>query len=202
MADDLTGIPRIQNPVYLYRGFAFRRLFRYKDETGTAYNLSGYTGRYVFRAVDGTFAASIEANVGNGRLTFPPLASAAGTAALSGNGVASVTLTNAGNGYATPPAVSLTGGGGTGATAIATLLDGYVGSVVVTAPGTGYTAPPAVAFTAPDGQPYNIQVLIPGSATITGAPDTEYLGVLILTEPGGYSQPLVSETVYPQDFSP
>ena len=92
---DLTGIPRFEDPVYMYRGFPWRLLMRYKDPTGTAYNLTGYTGRFVFRAPDGTFAASIEANPGNGRLTFPPATNATATAALSGGGVAAVLASGA-----------------------------------------------------------------------------------------------------------
>lgn len=199
---DLTGIPRFEDPVYLFRGFPFRLLMRYKDSTGTAYNLTGYTGRFVFRADDGTFATGIEANTTNGYLTFPGSVTATGNASLSGGGVSTVTLVNEGNGYATPPLVTFSGGGGTGAAAVANLVNGYVGSVVVTAPGTGYGSAPAVTIGPPDGQPYNIQVNIPGSATLNGAPDDSYDGVLILTEPSGYSQPFAANQVYPQDFAP
>lgn len=70
-------------------------------------------------------------------------------------GVDSIALTNGGSGYTAPPAVSLTGGGGTGATAVAALGTGAnagkVASITVTNPGTGYTTAPAVAFTGGTG---------------------------------------------------
>ena len=61
--------------------------------------------------------------------------------------VTSVNVTNGGEDYTTAPTVALTGGGGTGATATATITGGVVTSVTVTNPGTGYTSAPAVAFT-------------------------------------------------------
>ncbi len=66
-------------------------------------------------------------------------------------GVGSFTVTNGGTGYTSPPAVALTGGGGTGATAHAVLTGGVVTSIVVDTAGEGYTSPPAVAFTGGEG---------------------------------------------------
>lgn len=62
--------------------------------------------------------------------------------------VASITVTNGGTGYtdATPPTVIITGGGGEGATAIATVVSGIVTAVTVTNGGTGYTSPPTITF--------------------------------------------------------
>ena len=56
-----------------------------------------------------------------------------------------------GSGYTTPPTVNFTGGGGTGATATATITNGQVTAVTVTAPGTGYTTVPSVSFTGGGG---------------------------------------------------
>lgn len=50
-----------------------------------------------------------------------------------------------GSGYTTPPTVTFTGGGGTGAAAVAK-LNGVTG-ITVTAAGTGYTTPPTVTIT-------------------------------------------------------
>src|SRR5450759_308664 len=39
-----------------------------------------------------------------------------------------------------PPAITISGGGGSGATAVATVIGGLVYAVTVTSPGTGYTS--------------------------------------------------------------
>lgn len=69
----------------------------------------------------------------------------------TGNGLASVAITNGGADYTTAPTVTLTGGGGTGATATATVSGGVVTGVAINNPGTGYTAAPTVAFTGGGG---------------------------------------------------
>lgn len=56
-----------------------------------------------------------------------------------------LTLTTGGSGYTTA-SVLITGGGGTGATANATILGGVISGLVLTDPGTGYTSAPAVAI--------------------------------------------------------
>ena len=68
------------------------------------------------------------------------------------NAVTAVSVTNGGSGYTSAPAVALTGGNGTGATATAEIdASGKVTKVIVTNPGTGYTAAPTVAFTGGGG---------------------------------------------------
>lgn len=66
------------------------------------------------------------------------------------NAVTAITVTAGGAGYTSAPNVTLTGGGGTGATAEAVLGTGAdagkIVSVKVTNPGTGYTSAPVVAF--------------------------------------------------------
>lgn len=74
---------------------------------------------------------------------------AVGVAALSGSTVGSISVQYGGSAYSAPPTVSLSGGGGSGATATATLTSGVVTSFTVTAAGTGYTGPPAVLCTGP-----------------------------------------------------
>lgn len=80
-------------------------------------------------------------------------AGATGTAVRGSGGTAqkvvSVTVTNGGSGYATPPAVAFTGGGGTGAAGTAVLTSGVVTSVTITNQGASYSSTPAVTFTAP-----------------------------------------------------
>jgi hypothetical protein len=68
------------------------------------------------------------------------------------DGVASVTITNPGVGYVTPPTVTFSApqnAGGTTATGTATITGGVVTSVTITNPGSGYTAAPTVTFSPP-----------------------------------------------------
>lgn len=66
--------------------------------------------------------------------------------------VTAITVTAPGTGYTAAPAVSITGGNGTGATAHAELnAQGGVARVVIDNPGSGYTGAPAVAFTGGGG---------------------------------------------------
>lgn len=66
-------------------------------------------------------------------------------------GVSAVTVTAAGTGYTSAPAVAFSGGSGTGAAAYATVSGGLVTGIFVTAAGTGYTAAPTVALTGGGG---------------------------------------------------
>jgi hypothetical protein len=61
-------------------------------------------------------------------------------------GVKSITVGNGGTGYTTAPTVALTGGGGSGAEAVATVSAGVVTAVTITKAGRGYTSAPTVAF--------------------------------------------------------
>jgi hypothetical protein len=61
--------------------------------------------------------------------------------------VANVSLTSGGSGYTGVPAVTLSGGGGSGATAfVSSMSAGMVTGVLVGNPGTGYTSAPTVTF--------------------------------------------------------
>jgi hypothetical protein len=75
---------------------------------------------------------------------------AAPTLAASGS-LDQIEVTSGGSGYTSAPTVNLTGGGGSGATAVAVLDGDEVVAINVTNPGTGYTSAPAVAFTGGSG---------------------------------------------------
>ncbi len=83
---------------------------------------------------------------------LPPaiiLSTATATATRSANAVSAVTITSGGSGYTSVPAVTFSGGGGTGAAATAVVTGGVVTAINVTAGGSGYTTDPTVAVAAP-----------------------------------------------------
>jgi FtsP/CotA-like multicopper oxidase with cupredoxin domain len=65
--------------------------------------------------------------------------------------VNSIAITSGGSGYTSAPAVAITGGGGTGATAVATVAGGVVTGIELKTVGSGYTTPPTVAFSGGGG---------------------------------------------------
>lgn len=74
---------------------------------------------------------------------------AVAAATETGGAVTAVTVETAGYGYTSTPAVTISGGGGTGATAVASIAEGSVTAISVTAAGTGYTSAPTVTVAAP-----------------------------------------------------
>ncbi|ADE87918.1 putative phage tail protein [Escherichia phage vB_EcoM_ECO1230-10] len=67
------------------------------------------------------------------------------------DGVTAISIGNGGSGYTETPTISLTGGGGTGATAQATVVGGVITKITVTNSGMGYTTAPTVAITGGNG---------------------------------------------------
>ncbi len=65
--------------------------------------------------------------------------------------VTSVEVTNGGSGYTSAPDVTFSGGGGTGATAEATVEAGVVTGITITSGGSGYTNSPDVIITGGGG---------------------------------------------------
>lgn len=63
-----------------------------------------------------------------------------------------INLISGGYGYADAPTVNITGGGGTGATAIATVADGQVIDISITNYGRGYTSAPTITLTGGGGE--------------------------------------------------
>ena len=74
---------------------------------------------------------------------------ATAVASVAQGKVSSVTVISAGSGYGTLPKVTITGGGGTGASAMAVLAGDKVAAIVVLTPGSGYTTIPDVVIEAP-----------------------------------------------------
>ena len=75
---------------------------------------------------------------------------ATGTVVKNGsNQIASITINDQGEGYLVAPSVTIVDGGGTSATASATITDGKVTSVTITNAGSGYSGTPTCTFSAP-----------------------------------------------------
>lgn len=94
-----------------------------------------------------------------------------GSSVIIANGVFTRTISNGGTGYTTAPTVAITGGGGTGATAIATITAGVVTGLFITNTGSGYTTTPAVGFSGGGGTGAAATVGIAASLVVK----TEYL---------------------------
>lgn len=80
---------------------------------------------------------------------------------LSGSGsIVAADLTAGGSGYLAAPAVSISGGGGSGATASAVIKDGIVTAIVITNSGVGYTSAPTITIDAPPapGKPATAEI--------------------------------------------
>ena len=103
---------------------------------------TGANGGFISGGVQtNIFAGGATIDTSNGTLTIGNALSAP-----AGQGVTAITAT--GTGFATTPVVRITGGGGTGATAVATVDgSGNVTGITVTSAGTGYTSTPTVTLT-------------------------------------------------------
>ena len=104
-------------------------------------------------------------------------------AALTGNAVSLISIQDAGDGYSTPPpTITISGGGGANATAIAGVVTFAVGtaSAVVVSGGTGYTnaANTVVAFSGGGGS------AAAGTAVLAGG---QIAGVVITNPGSGYT---------------
>jgi len=74
-------------------------------------------------------------------ISFPINAQLTSTSILS-----SITVTNPGSGYSQAPTVVITGGGGSGATAEASIKNGRLDQIIVKDPGAGYSSTPTVSL--------------------------------------------------------
>ena len=87
---------------------------------------------------------------GNYRLALNPApAQAFATPQVVNGFVVGATVTSGGSGYVTSPAVSIIGGHGTNATAVASIAGGVVTSIGIINPGSGYTNTPTVEIAPP-----------------------------------------------------
>ena len=125
---------------------------------GTNYQLQSFSGgtwsnlRAAFTAAGSTVTEYVSgtASANSYRLAAAPVPSQAyATAQLDDGFVVGATVTNGGSGYATIPAVNITGGGGSGAEAVAVVSNGVVSAVNVLDAGYGYTNAPSITIAPP-----------------------------------------------------
>ena len=144
----------VERPFYqLGKGYVWEcqcELFEYSDEEID-------TGVAEIDAIETAFANAIKLVMdpgGSGDFTvgeevIGDLFLASATATITGDAVSSFTITDGGEYYnsALPPTVTITGGGGSGATGTAVVsAAGIVTGVTVSAGGSGYTSAPTVTI--------------------------------------------------------
>lgn len=107
----------------------------------------------------------------------------------SGDGVATIPVVNGGSGYLAAPFIEITGGGGSGATAVANLTGDVVTSITVTNPGIDYTSAPTIVIRG-GGAGSGLAVGTPTLATNSGGGVTKTgAGTLSLSGFNNYSGP-------------
>ena len=124
----------------------------------------GYLGEYqrcqqTDELIDCSYC-TLQSEDGNLIFIYPAPPVASGT-------INGITVTAGGSHYTTAPTVSITGGGGSGATATATIAGGAVSEIYITNPGSGYTSTPTVSFSGDNGtgaaataQVFNLYMMI------------------------------------------
>ena len=103
-------------------------------------------------------------------------------------GVNSIPLASGGSGYIGAPVVSITGGGGTGASAIATLnSSGQVSAITITSSGTGYTSAPTITLVGGGGTGASLGSITTGTNAADGGLTKIGTGTLTLSAANTYT---------------
>lgn len=115
---------------------------------------------------------------------------AAALATVTGGFVSSITVTSGGSGYVSEPFVSITGGGGTGASAKALLENGRVSLVLVLKAGSGYTNAPLVRIEPPldPPTPLALEIDFVRKLTVKGPARTPFLIESSLGQEGSWER--------------
>lgn len=104
------------------------------------------------------YSQVIHLSSGTGNFTFQELVkstakTAKATSSRTLDAVSSIILYDNGDDYTSAPTVTISGGGGTGATATSTINStGQVSGITVTSPGSGYTSDPTVTIETSPGE--------------------------------------------------
>ncbi len=168
VASFLSLMAHAQNTVFTYQGRV----------TSSGTNFTG-AGQFKFALVTSTNFSSTATATAN-----PP----------SGGFITIINVTFGGNGYATPPAVTISGGGGSGATATANISGGVVTSILVNNPGSGYSSTPTVTVAAP---PPNISFTTYWSNDGTSVNGSEPAAAVNVSVNNGLFVAVLGETALP-----
>jgi len=136
----------------------------YKNNTLLSVTMNTSTGMVSFSETS-AISSTRYLGVCDGTAIYYIAASDAVTTIQSGQ-VQTITVTAGGSGYTSAPTVSITGGGGSGATATANINAGAVVSVTITNRGSGYTSLPTIGFSGGGGTGAT------ATADLTGLPAT------------------------------
>ena len=128
-------------------------------------NVATFAGKTIIGSQSGTKAlvinqTAVDAVTGDPNTVFVKYITGGSTTTK----VQGIAVTTAGSGYLTAPTVTITSGGGSGATATAVISNGYVLAINVTNQGSGYTSTPTVSITGGSGSG------AVGTATLDTAP--------------------------------
>jgi hypothetical protein len=91
-----------------------------------------------------------------------------------------IDIISGGFGYADPPTITISGGGGTGATAVATITEGAVVAVTLTSRGRGYTSVPDVTISGGGGEGFDCRAVI--ARGVSGTQRIENANMFVLTD--------------------
>jgi hypothetical protein len=94
--------------------------------------------------------------------------------------VQGVNLISGGYGYSDPPSIAILGGGGSGAVAVPTLLDGVVVSIDMVSRGRGYTSTPTVTITGGGGEGASASATT--SIAYSGSQRLEDINCVVMTD--------------------
>jgi fibronectin-binding autotransporter adhesin len=107
--------------------------------------------------------------------------------APTGNGLSSVTISG-GTGYIAPPIVDIVNGGGTGATAAATIdANGNLTGIIVTNPGTGYNSAPTLTLVGGGGSGATVGSITLNSGNTSGGLTFQGAGTTTLSAANTFS---------------
>ena len=115
-------------------------------------NVATFAGKTIIGSKSGTKAlvinqTALDATTGDLNTVFVKYITGGSTTTK----VQGITVATAGSGYLSIPTVTITSGGGSGATAVAVIANGYVLAIDVTNQGSGYTSTPTVTITGGSG---------------------------------------------------
>jgi uncharacterized protein (TIGR02217 family) len=115
-------------------------------------------------------------------------------------GINSIKITDGGTGYSYPPTVVFTGGGGSGARAIASVSGGAVDAIFLQHSGTGYTSAPSVSFVGGGGSSASATASVTPVIYLNGSVASGYsigtTGILTFNSPPGNGVQITADLSY------